>query len=246
MAFTYVPQDAIDFVKKHIKDIPLSSIDSQACDAVSSEMYREYFWRWTIQNITPASIPLVDGTQDYNVPTNLYRMWRARIVRTDTTPDKYNEISVNEFLPPDLTPTSPWAIAAMCHEESLGKLRLAQAVSISGSETYELQGEYQINPTKIDDSNLSSTFWFPDIYFDVFVEGLKWKAYDYADDSRAGTVQIDKFGRRVATGQAGKYYAKLDAMRMAEDFGTGNANEFPGESMGESSLSGIGSIYGAY
>lgn len=247
MAFTYSAQDAIDFVKKHIKDIPVSSIDAQMCDAVSSLMYIEAFWRWTIQNIPATSIPLVDGTQDYNVPTNIYRMYRGRIVRTDVTPDEYQEIDIVEYLPPDLHPIGPWAIAAVAHDEALGKFRLSQAVSISGSETYELQGDYQINPTKITDANLASTLWFPDQYFmPVFVEGLKWKAYEYADDSRAGNVTIDKNGRRQTTGQAGKFYFGLDVMKQAEDFGTGNASEHPAEPMGVSSMGGIGSIYGAY
>lgn len=213
--------------------MPITSIDAQCCDAVSSLMYIEAFWRWTIQNIAATSIPLVDGTQDYSVPANIYRMFRARIVRTDTTPDQYHEIDVVEYLPPDLVTIGPFALQAMSHDEALGKFRLNQAAAISGSETYELQGDYQINPTKIVDSNLSSTLWFPDQYFmPVFVEGLKWKAYEYADDARAGNVTIDKFGRRQATGQAGKFYFALDVMKQAEDFGSGNASEFPAEPMG--------------
>jgi hypothetical protein len=233
-------------VKKYIKDLPITAIDAEACDQVSSTMYIEAFWRWTLQNITPASIPLVDGTQDYSVPTNLYRMWRARIVRTDTTPDQYNEIGVKEFLPPDLNPASPWIMRAMCHEESLGKLRLEQAASISTGETYELQGEYQLNPTKITSLTLGDPFWFPDVYFPVFCEGLKWKLFEYADDARAGTVTIDRHGNRQTTGQAGKFYFALDMMKQAEDFGSGDSSEFPDEPFGVSSFNGMGSIYGAF
>lgn len=244
MAFTYSAQDGIDLVKKFVKDIPLTDIDAQVCDMVSSLMYVEAFWRWTLQNIPATSIPLVDGQQDYNVPTNLFRLFRARIVRTDTTPDQYQEIDVNEFYSPDLRSTSPRAITGVSHDEPLGKFRLSQAVSIASGETYELQGDYQINPTKITDSTVSSVLWFPDQYFPVFFEGLKWKAYEFADDSRAGNVTIDRFGHRNATGQCGKFYFALDSMKQAEDFGTGNAAEFPDEPFGVNSLSGIGSIYG--
>ncbi len=234
MAFTYSPQDAIDHLELHVKDIPVFELDAVMCDAVSSIMYSEWMWRWTITAFT--AIPLVDGQQDYTLPTTLYRLDHARIVRTDTSPDTYlPDLNVAETLSPNLNPCSAYSIRAITHDATTNKLRLERAMSVSTGETWELQGGHQPNHTKIDESTIKSAFWVPDHYFHVYIEGLKWKLYEYADDSRAGVVTIDRMGNRQAAGQAGKFYMGLDVMRQAEDRGSGNASEYPDEPFGVSS-----------
>lgn len=151
-------------------------------DLVSTEMYKFRPWSWTITNFAAGTIPLVDGTQDYNPPDDLYRLSRVRIVRTDTTPDQYLDLTVRKTLAPDLTPRSFTAMQCMSNEESVGKLRLDSAVSVPTGVTLEIQGEYQIYHTKVTDT--SQQLWFPDEYIQVLVEGMLFWYYRYADDPR--------------------------------------------------------------
>src|SRR5438105_3098705 len=101
MGFTYKWSDAISLVNKLIKGTPTSTIDAQVCDMVSSEMYAFRPWSWSVTSgvlCTPT-----DGNQDFSPAASIYRLLRARMVRTDTTPNQTLELDVRKTLAPDLT-----------------------------------------------------------------------------------------------------------------------------------------------
>lgn len=241
---TYTPQNAIDLVRKFVRDAPVTSLDSQACDIVNSLMWLAYPWWWAQASLT--AIPLVDGTQDYALAAgnnNLHKLLRVRITRTDTTPDQYLELMIRNELPPDLGKTSMRGIQSCAYDGINDKIRLSRALSIPSGETLQIDGEYWKKPTLIADAGLGTAFLFPDRYFPVFVEGLKWKFYEYVGDSRCGTAQTDKSGRRTYTGQLGVFMESLHTMAQNEDYGD-EGSEFPDSPIGEASFSGFG-IYGA-
>lgn len=242
MAFTYLVSDAVSLVGTLAKGVPLTALNAQIADAVSSEMFTAYPWQWNISTIAAGTIPLSDGVQDYSPPAQIYRLLRGRIVRTDVTPDAYYDLDIQDDLVPDLTPHSYTAIRCMSHQhDGVGQLRLEAAVQVPSGVTLEIQGEYQAMPTKI--TALTQGLWFPDQYLQVFVEGLLYWVYKLADDPRAGSVATDSQGKTMYTGQYGAFHAAIHKMKEAEDFGA-DEQMFPEENLGAGRWVGNLNIYG--
>lgn len=203
-------------------------------DFVSSIMWCYFPWRWTITNISPQT-PLVDGNQDYTAPTNIYRLTRTRIIRTDTTPSQaLDPLTITEQLEPEYNKVSIYGIRRISLDYPTGLLRLDAPPQISTGMTVVLDGDYQTAPTKITSANMGSlNVWFPDQYAPVMVEGVKWYLYKLTDDPRAGTVVTEpRTGRRTYTGQLGEFLAALSAMGDDEDFGNAAPFFWPSTPLG--------------
>lgn len=181
---------------------------------VSGEMYGDFPWSWTVT--TFGSVALVDGVQDYTATTGLYRLLRARITRTDTTPNQFRDLTVRQTLTPDLDPVGWTDISDVSNEEGVGLLRLNRAVSVPSGMTLTLGGEYQTNPAKV--TATSQTIWFPDNYFHVAASGTLAWYYQLADDPRAPSERA-------------KFVGLIAEMRRSEDY-PATMNAFPDDSLG--------------
>lgn len=220
MASTYTWANALTVAKPYVKSIPTSAMDLTVCDQLNAFIFKSKIWRWSVAALT--AITLVDGTQDYTpgsfTGAGFYRLLRLRITRTDTTPDESREISLVEWLAPDLVSRCSLAsIRCACWEPVNSQIRLESAFSVPSGTTYQINGEYQFAPIKL--TATSNTIIFPDQYFDVIVEGLKWKYYQLGDDTRV----VDQ--RLV-------FFAMLEDMKRNEDYGDGQALRFPSEPIG--------------
>lgn len=228
MASTYTVLNAITYTQAICVGVPVSAIQVAAADQINGIIWNAYPWRWAQKAMT--AIVLVDGTQDYTfAPADYFRMVAARLVRTDTTPDQFDELALVRNIAPDLSKQGfQSGLTQITYQPAVTKLRLTSAAAVSSPQTYEIQGEYQYQPTKI--TATSATFPFPDQYFKVFCDGLLWQFYMLSKDDRQGTVQFTKNGA-VYTGQMGVFYDGLLSMREAEDWGAGD-NVFPSDPIG--------------
>lgn len=239
MPSTYTVLEAITYTQAICVSVPTSAIQVAAADQINSIIWSAHSWRWAQKVIT--AIPLVDGTQDYTfAPTDYFRLTVMRLAQTDSTPDQYDELTVVRNLPPDLSKAGfRTGLNQIALNPALSKLRLNQAAAVPSGNTFEIQGEYQYQPTKI--TATSATLPFPDQYFKVFCDGLLWQFMALAKDSRAGTSQFTKHGA-VYTGQMGIFYDALMSMCEAEEVGAGD-NIFPADPLGVTSA---GSPYYGY
>lgn len=220
--------------------IPVSTIQAYVADIINSTIWTRFTWTWTLASLT--AIALVDGTQDYalaNADTAaFYRFpdWGLRIVQTNLTPVEHREITQKSHLGVELTMKGGLnSIRNFSYEGALSKIRLDRAASVSSGTTLQIQGEYQTKPTKITDAMMGTALSFPDHYFGAFVEGVRWKLYELADDPRAGVMKIDEEGRQTYTGQYGSFMTSLFAMQQAEDAGSGEDPCFPDSPLGSPS-----------
>jgi hypothetical protein len=228
---TYAPKDAITVCNGYIRQM---SIPQEQTVMLLDQTYSAFWtakpdWYWSMATLT--AIALVNGQQDYTVTnTDVLRYSGSyRITQTDSTPDRSIPLDVVEHLEPDLTSASADSIRAICYVPSISKLRLDKAVSVTGTNAYQIDGSYQKIPTKIKFGNLATAFAFPDHYFECFCEGYLYKLYKYTNDQRAGTLQVSKSGDRQYTGQLGLFMAKMQEVMESEDFGNGQAYRFPAE-----------------
>lgn len=203
-------------VQALVHGIPVDAVKVDVCEYISNDLWTFRPWRWTLNQLS--AITMVDGTQDYNAPSQIYRLNRARLLRTDVTPNESYPLDVMEFLEPSLQKVSPLAMRTVSQDYPTGLIRLGEAISVPSGTTWVLDGDFQPHPTQITSAQMATNLWFPDQYFPVFLEGVKWKFYELADDQRAGTIVHDvKSGAIRATGQLGIYWSLREQMAMAED-----------------------------
>mgnify|MGYP001590167969 CR=1 FL=1 len=248
MASTYTWADAITAINPFIKSIPITVGQATIVDQLNSDIWRSGIWQWSIATLTSASgvLALVHGHQDYGVGTTtgavFYRLWRVRISRTDVSPI----VQIDKDITFGLTPTldlfgsidsiqaigpvqaGTWYLNSAL-QSSVG-LRLDRAASVTGSATYQIDGEYQYAPIKI--TSTASVIPFPDQYFSVAIEGLLYKYYKLGDDPRAGTRVTDGRGNVSYSGQLANYMAELQRMKDQEDLGDGAMFRFPESTLG--------------
>lgn len=231
MAFTYSWGDLVSLVGDMVKGVPLSKLNVKICDLISAEMWNEYPWKQAITNTAKGSIPLLDSVQDYTCAApNIDRLLKAWLIRYDVTPNEVRDLDVKKDLSIDLYPRSYVSIRAVSLQQSLGLFRIESAVNIPSGVQIELQCDYQINPQKV--TSLNDILWMDDRWWGVAVHGLMWWAYQFTDDSRAGSANTDAFGRIIGyTGQLGTYKAAVNKMKMGEEVGF-TESVFPAEPMG--------------
>lgn len=232
MASTYTWANALAVVQPYTKNIPTSTIDAVVCDQTNSFIWKAFPWRWAQFSLTSGSgvLNLVDGTQDYSIGTTtaggFYQLLRVRITRTDVTPNIVREKDIVNWLAPNVeTKGSIDSIEAVALEPVNTFIRLERAASVPTGTTYRIDGEYWAQPVKV--TATSSTIVFPDQYFDVVVEGLKWRYYALGDDSRAPE-------------QRAVFFAMLEQMKEDEDMGNGPGQRFPASSFGTRVTTGPG------
>lgn len=220
MSNTYTPRQALDFAQKYLHGIPVDGVNAETADIVHSLIWRAYPWRWSLANFL--DISLVDGTQDYAVGvTDMYRPVNVRVVRTDVSPVTQYELSIYGYLSPNVVEKGGYGfIRSVAYEPVGNTIRLDVAAGISAPTTMVLRGSYQKNPTRILDSTLDTAFAMPDQYFNVMVEGLKWKLYQLADDQRTG-------------GQYQVFLAELEKMKRDEDWGDAQQFTYPEDTLGQ-------------
>lgn len=243
MAYTRSWRELIDIASILGKGVgQLNKISPQICDFVSNDMYIEYPWKDTITSIAPATLPLINGQQDYSSPINIYRLTKASVYRRDVAPYESWELDIVDDNCVDLTPVGYHAITSCSQQQASGTLRLNSAVSVPSGTILEIHGEYQLNPIKIVD--LNQDLWFKDQYAQVALEGLLYWVYKLSDDQRAGTAQTNANGGLIGYGgQLGVFKAALGRMRSAEDWGASNSL-FPEETMGRGRDYDTGFIFG--
>lgn len=225
MPSTYLVSDVAAILEPMLKNVGgLAAITPQLADMVSSEMWGVYPWRVSLTNIPTGTLPLVDGQQDYSAPTNIYRLLKVSITRTDTTPDENRELDVTRDLSVDLVSRSYQQIRSACLQSGLGKIRLESAVSVPSGMTAELDGQFQMNPPKI--TALTDQLWFDDQHMQAFLKGMMYWAYKLSDDPRSGQ-------------QLAEYRQGVEQMARAEDYGT-IETIFPNEGIGAGRDSGWG------
>lgn len=229
MPFTYTYTNAVSHVAFFVKNMPVTNVQVVACDTIQSIIWCAYPWSWTLTANT--TVTLSDGVQDFaGINADFMKMVRARITRTDTTPDLYNELLIVKWLPPELSTKLGWNdLTSVCYEATLAKLRLNATIALPSGVTARLDYEYQKSPTKV--TSLATTLPCPDHYFDVVVAGLTWQFYKFADDPRAGTLVADRMGSVRASGAMGEFYDLLHWMRESEDWGAGDTI-FPDNPLG--------------
>lgn len=218
MAATRRPADALDFVKELCKGMPLERIDVRLLDDANKMMWMASPWRWTLGVLTP--ITVVAGQTDYNVlsaPALVYPV-KAYLTNGQTI----RPLEIEPVLP--ATPgikgqTNKIAYIPPIAPATTGVVRLNPPMtSINAGETWTINVWYKKPSPTITRSNFNTAgvLEFDDEYFWVYMDGVLYRAYYYADDPRAGAATMQSNGALSYSGQLGIFHAGLQQMREME------------------------------
>lgn len=220
-AATYKPSDALSEAKAMIKSMPLDTADSgnlqyKLVDQACSLVWAAAPWWWTLGVM--ANISVVAATTDYAVTVPNDFLYLGRTVLQSGS-DTQTDLEVVSILPSTITQVgvpSEVAIVSIAAYPVPDTLRVSPKPPTSYTGTLNLT--YKRQPPKIVAGNFSSAgaMVLPDLYYPVIQAGVRYLAYLYADDNRAGTATVDQDGKTQYTQALGIFQAAIGEMRRSE------------------------------
>lgn len=187
MAATKRPNDAFEYAKSFIKKMNLEDVNVEILDEVNKMIWMAAPWRWTLGSLPAAT--LVSNTPDYTITTpsdflyifdgyisdgaNVFRnlifeptLPADVVIKGDTSRIAYMGSNLYRLYPrPGTIPSNP------------GRQMILR---------YKKQAPVVTNETQYTNGFLE----MDDEWFWVYNAGVLWKAFLWADDSRAGTIQL--------------------------------------------------------
>ena len=233
MASTYTYADAINFIRPQV---PATAEDQKAatiCNIGTNLIWNAYDWRETIAILPP--FWLSPRIQDYgqpliSVPTNFLGLREAQLTDLSGVPPAHYPLRVMRFLEPTHALQLPHAIS---YEPSVHAFRVFPRVpNALGAARFKIDGTYKIRPTLVTTATYTSTALpFDDIYFQVWLEVLRWAAFSAAGDQRQGAASKSPDGRTVFSGQLATAIGFINGMAMAEGMNLGDTTVAPSEAL---------------
>lgn len=231
MANTYTYADALNFIRSQVPSVAEEQKASAMCNIGTNLIWNAFDWRETVAELPP--FWLSPNVQDYGapftaVPADFLGLREAQLVDIFSVPPVKTPLKVLRFLEDTHVPALPHAIS---YEPSQSSFRVFPRVppGIPGGR-YKINGIYKKRPTFITSSNYTSTLLpFDDIYFNVWLEVLRWAAYSATGDQRAGEVQIGSSGRYQLSGQLAKAHQAIIEMAENEGMNLGDSTVAPAE-----------------
>lgn len=211
MSSTHKPQEAIAYAKSFIKAMPIEPVAPQILDDVNQIMWTAAPWRWTLGSM-PA-VTLVSSTQDYTVSVPADFLYLTEAYLTDGS-GSLRDLRVEPTLPTAVTNTGQVSRVALVGTT----LRTSPKPGTQPSSAPQIISLYKKKAPIITANNMSTAgvHLFDDEWFWVFKEGVLWKAYQWADDGRAGGVTIAANGQAQFSGQRANFESALAFMKQNE------------------------------
>ena len=225
MASTIKPFDAINFAKRYIKKMPIDDpvLVSRLLNDVSAQMWMAGPWRWTLGGFA-ANTALTSTTQDYTVTVPNDFLYLVDVYLADGASTRH--LHIDPFLPATEIVQGLPSKAALIGASTL---RLYPKPGTQPSSAPSIVLTYKKQAPVITSSNMNTagTQVFDDEWFWVFEEGVLWRAYQFADDQRAGNTTLTSDGKFECTGQRGAFETALEEMKSREKMPTWEYNNPP-------------------
>jgi hypothetical protein len=213
------------------------------CNRALNEMWDEYDWRETISAHKPWF--LVPGRQDMEgplsvTPSDFRGLRKVYLIYTSGDPPSFQPLNVLKHLEPTITIAVPHAIS---YEKSIAGYRLFPRPGRSlGAPKWMIGGTYKHEPTLVTQGTLATEIPFADDFLEIFLQGIKWAAFDSAGDQRAGGTQIQS-NFKVYTGQYGVFQAAIQEQAAEYGLDDGDQQIAPSEPLAITGFSNAGSLW---
>jgi len=216
MASTYKPYRAFEYAGEFIKRMNLNEVGHMILDHALKHMWMTAPWRWTVGALTP--VTLASNTEDYTItrptPTDdMLYLLRAQYVQAQAGgKDGARDLDIESYLPTNVIIGQPSAVALT----SSTNLRVfPKPGTLSGTNQIVLQYKKTCSQITKQNMHTAGVQVFDDEWFPVYVQGVLYYAYMFADDTRAGSASVQP-GGTAYSGQLGVYRAALNEMALRE------------------------------
>ena len=196
MAYTFTYADVLNFIRQAVPSTTEDQKAAMLCNIATDFIWDAFDWRETIEEFPP--FWLYAYGQDYGAPTvavpsDFLGLREAWLTDMSSTPPAKWPMKIMRFLLPTHALQLPSDIA---YEPSVNAFRLWPRVpSGLGPARFKIDGTYKKKPTLLTAGNyLSTTLPFDDKYFPVWVEVMKWAAWNSSSDPRS----VDQLNKAVA------------------------------------------------
>lgn len=213
-ASTYTPNNALAYAKLFVKNSPIdnATIAPQLLDTAYRFLWMLAPWSWTLGALS--IVTFSSGVQDYTAtdPEDFLRLeWAGR----SRANDRMEDLSIVAALPSDTAyKQPPVKISVVSISGGNINLRFWPTPNNSSERVFSL---YKKVSTKIVAGNqASAVLVFPDEFFPLYQEIVLMKAYQYLQDQRAGSAQVDGRGQFAYTGQLAIVMAMVEQYKKAE------------------------------
>lgn len=217
MAATLRPVQALDYIKQMIKNAPIERIAARVLNAANQYIWMSAPWRWSVGVFDPVQVTAAQTDQNISVmPADYLYLLRASMTDGSTLIDLHPEAVL-----PGTTSVpqgNPNRISVILG--SPNKFRLYPLPqTLPNSSNWYITAWYKRAAPLITPANMATAAYLvmDDEWFHVFEEVALWKAYQYADDERAGAATVVD-GKVQLTGQLGVAAAAVERMKQSEPF----------------------------
>jgi hypothetical protein len=213
MSATKRPIEALEYALEFVKNAPIQRQQATILDEVNKHIWMSAPWRWSVGNV--GSIALVNSQQDYTIsaPNDMLFPLYAFIADTVSSPQY---LTIEPKLPTDVIQSGqPERISY----EGSNTWRLYPKPEYGtevSRKTLVIQYKKQAPTITNQTSYTSGVLVMDDEWFWVYQLGVLWKAYLYADDSRAGSATINSEGKWQYSGMRAEFEAAIQHMKDCE------------------------------
>ena len=233
MGLTYTYADVLNFLQPQIPAVMQDQKAASICNIGTNLIWNAFDWRETLEILPPFWLsPLV---QDYGapvvaIPTDFLGLREAQLTDISNIPPAKYPMKVVKFLEPTHLKTLPNTIS---YEPSVNSFRVFPRVPAGyGASRFKIDGVYKKRPTLITATTYTSTVLpFDDLYFQVWLEVIRWAGFSATGDQRAGAAMQLPNGAVQYSGQLATAMSFIQAMATNEGFNLGNSTVAPSESL---------------
>jgi len=233
MSRSYTYADAINFIRPQV---PATAEDQKAatiCNIGTNLIWNAFDWRETLEVLPP--FWLSPNTQDYGaplviVPSDFLGLRTATLTDLSSVPPGKYPMRVMKFLDQTHLKQLPKDIS---YEPSVQSFRVFPRTPAGlGAARWKIDGTYKKRPTLVTSANYTATeLPFDDLYFQVWLEVLRWAAFSSVGDQRAGAATKNANGSVSYSGQLATAMAFINQMADNEGFNLGDTSVSPSEAL---------------
>jgi len=233
MALTHTYADALNFLQPQIPAVTQDQKAATICNIGTNLIWNAADWRETIEVLPP--FWLSPWVQDYGaplvvVPSDFLGLRTAVLTDLSSIPPAKYPLRVMRFLEPTHMKTLPHAIS---YEPSVNSFRVfPRTPGGLGASRWKIDGTYKKRPALVTATNYTSTALpFDDLYFQVWLEVLRWAGFSAVGDQRAGAAVVRPNGSVQYSGQLATAMAFINGMAANEGFNLGDTSVAPSEGL---------------
>jgi len=243
---TYTFDDVLRMVGRFVPRNVITDSGADICNLAQNHIWHKYDWRESLKTLPP--FYLIPNEQDvgppfYTVPDDFAGLRKVDIVYMQSDPPTRRPLTVIK----DLNVTHiRWFPHAINYNPDTKSFRVFTRMNENvGAPLWQIEGTYKTKTTRITPSTLTTFIPTKDDLIEMWVEGIKWAAMNYAGDPKAGVIQ-SQGGQMIYQGQIATFMAAMEQMAQNEGLELGDPYIHPSEPLVTGLYNNTYSIYAGW